>query len=101
MVQLPLRIVGHERGLPAKCVLLREENPEDPDVVRKTAFGQRYTWYIPDHQFRKKNGQQVRLWLCFSWRCTPISTKYFEKPPSSAISGCFASNTACLSYHFL
>lgn len=40
----------------------REENPDDPDVVRKTAFGQRYTWYIPDYQFRKRNGQQVRQW---------------------------------------
>ncbi|CDJ61670.1 hypothetical protein, conserved [Eimeria maxima] len=39
---------------------MEEENPDDPDVVRKTAFGQRYTWYIPDYQFRKRNGQQAQ-----------------------------------------
>lgn len=66
-VELPMenKLKNIEATERAKRQLLRkglleevEENPEDPDVVRKTAFGQRYTWYIPDHQFRKKNGQQ-------------------------------------------
>ncbi|CDI77567.1 hypothetical protein, conserved [Eimeria praecox] len=69
-VELPMeaKLKNIEATERAKRQLLRkglleeaEENPEDPDVVRKTAFGQRYTWYIPDYQFRKKNGQQVRL----------------------------------------
>lgn len=53
---------------------LREENPEDPDVVRKTAFGQRYTWYIPDYQFRKRNGQQVRRHMHGSLILAPAVT---------------------------
>lgn len=66
-VELPMenKLKNIEATERAKRQLLRkglleeaEENPEDPDVVRKTAFGQRYTWYIPDYQFRKKNGQQ-------------------------------------------
>ncbi|KAL8430773.1 hypothetical protein Efla_004009 [Eimeria flavescens] len=66
-VELPMenKLKNIEATEKAKRQLLRkglleeaEENPEDPDVVRKTAFGQRYTWYIPDYQFRKKQGQQ-------------------------------------------
>ncbi|CDJ46365.1 hypothetical protein, conserved [Eimeria brunetti] len=68
-VELPMetKLKNIEATERAKRQLLRkglleeaEENPEDPDVVRKTAFGQRYTWYIPDYQFRKKNGQQAQ-----------------------------------------
>ncbi|KAL8434308.1 hypothetical protein ACSSS7_003252 [Eimeria intestinalis] len=67
-VELPMenKLKNIEATERAKRQLLRkglleeaEENPEDPDVVRKTAFGQRYTWYIPDYQFRKKQGQMV------------------------------------------
>lgn len=67
-VELPMenKLKNIEATERAKRQLLRkglleeaEENPEDPDVVRKTAFGQRYTWYIPDYQFRKKNGHQA------------------------------------------
>ena len=60
---------GADEWLFWQC-LCREENPEDPDVVRKTAFGQRYTWYIPDYQFRKRNGQQVRLRRGFPFQGT-------------------------------
>ncbi|CDJ41865.1 hypothetical protein, conserved [Eimeria tenella] len=68
-VELPMetKLKNIEATERAKRQLLRkglleeaEENPEDPDVVRKTAFGQRYTWYIPDYQFRKRNGQQAQ-----------------------------------------
>ncbi|KAL8452380.1 hypothetical protein Emed_001385 [Eimeria media] len=68
-VELPMenKLKNIEATERAKRQLLRkglleeaEENPEDPDVVRKTAFGQRYTWYIPDYQFRKKQGQMAQ-----------------------------------------
>ncbi|XP_022590665.2 protein COP1 SUPPRESSOR 2 [Cyclospora cayetanensis] len=68
-VELPMenKLKNIEATERAKRQLLRkglleeaEENPDDPDVVRKTAFGQRYTWYIPDYQYKKKHGPQAQ-----------------------------------------
>ncbi|CBZ52622.1 hypothetical protein NCLIV_024100 [Neospora caninum Liverpool] len=63
-VQLPMtvKLKNIEATEKAKRALLKKGEPdavdddEDPDAIRRRAFGQRYTWYDPDKRPRARPG---------------------------------------------